>query len=293
MNANRAERSPQEPGNQSQSLGGGLAGVDVPASPAADQPATTPVPEQAAPAMMIPDLPPLEAPASTPILRATAAQTAVTAETAQVSDQVAAQMKEFRQDFESLRGRLDAVERAVLDTAKQISFIPPQVSMVGDKVDTMTTSISHGRCRSLLDDLLRIYDLTDQMLLTADAQDGPSRARSNLDTLRTQIGQILEVNGLTQIATQGLFDPTIHRAVRRVPCGEPSQSNQVFKVVRSGFRTERRVLRYAEVEVFFYDPKGALAPPETLAQPPERPEPILAEPVAAASERIGQTAPQL
>jgi molecular chaperone GrpE (heat shock protein) len=64
--------------------------------------------------------------------------------------------------------------------------------------------------------------------------------------------QVLAANGLTEIPASDVFDPTQHRAVQRVPTADRGLDGQVREVVRRGFRTERAVLRYAEVVVYRY-----------------------------------------
>jgi hypothetical protein len=165
---------------------------------------------------------------------------------------LAAQFQELRQGLGVLQPRLEAIQDAIAGTSKQISFLPRQVSMVADKVDAVTSSISDARCRSLLSDLLRIYELADQVLRGSDPQDG-REARNCLEILCTQLGQILTMNGLSQICAEGLFDPKIHRAVLRIPCRDPSRANQISRLVRPGFCIGNRILRYAEVEVLYYE----------------------------------------
>jgi molecular chaperone GrpE (heat shock protein) len=100
----------------------------------------------------------------------------------------------------------------------------------------------------LLNTLLTLYDLTGQMALDAA---GPDAA--NYLMLRQQILEALAVNGIQLIPTDGHFDPAIHKVVERLTCQIPEEDGEIVAVFRSGFRTERAVLRYAEVIVKHYE----------------------------------------
>lgn len=179
-------------------------------------------------------------------------------------DPLTASLTPVQDDLHSLRyllaaqdTRLARLEATLEATAKQVGFLPPQLRLVGSRVDALTTSVSEPRFRALLLSLLGVYDLVEQMLRTlpepADvaAEEGHRR---NYEVLRTQLRQLLATNGLSEIVTEGTFDPAIHRALQRVPCADPEQANRVLEVVRPGFRTEQVVLRYAEVVVGQYVP---------------------------------------
>lgn len=153
--------------------------------------------------------------------------------------------------------RLVNVETVAGETAKQVSFLPPQVRQLSGKVEGLNTSISESRYRAALLSLLGVYDLVDQVLRTLPAADGDEREaahRRNYEVVRTQLRQILDANGLSEIAADGAFDPTVHRAAQRAPVSDPAQADMVLEVVRPGFRTGQSVLRYSEVVVGHYVP---------------------------------------
>jgi Mg-chelatase subunit ChlD/molecular chaperone GrpE (heat shock protein) len=160
--------------------------------------------------------------------------------------------------------RFHALEESIADLSRQISFIPAQVRGLSRDISDITTSVAKGRCRSLLLDLLGLYDLVDQLdrLRSDDSRlcEGDQQSH-NYEVLRTQILQLLDVNGLSQIPCDGPFNPELQRAVRRVRCDSAEKDGWICRVVRIGFRTERSILRFAEVEVFYYDRSGQRAAP--------------------------------
>ena len=169
---------------------------------------------------------------------------------------IAAGVAEIRVDLGILSGRVAGIEAGLDSAAKQVSFLPPQVRMLVGKVDGLATAISEPQYRALLLGLLGIYDLVDQILRTpgSDAGDSNASHRRNYEVLRTQLCQILRLNGLSLIPAEGTFNAELHRAVERVVVTDPADANRVLEVVRPGFRTENAVLRFAEVRVGYYTP---------------------------------------
>jgi len=166
-------------------------------------------------------------------------------------DGLQAEVQAMRLLLEQACARLGKVESAVEQSAKQVSFLPPQVRNLGGKVDSLATAITEPRLRALLLGLLGIYDLIEQMQRASE----PTDHGRNYQTLRTQLGQLLAGNGLVEIVAAGEFNPEQHRALQKVKCSDPAQANRIVEVVRAGFRTDQAVLRYAEVTVGQYVPE--------------------------------------
>lgn len=160
-------------------------------------------------------------------------------------------IKELQESFGNMGNRISNLESLAEKTAKQVSFLPQSVRDLRNRIDGLTTSISETRFRGLLSDLLGIFDLVDQLLLSSrDIEHYSSEDhRRNYEVLRTQLRQVLEANGLSEISTDGFFDPKIHRAKGSIPCDDPGKVNRILKVYRPGFRTEESILRFAEVAV--------------------------------------------
>lgn len=172
----------------------------------------------------------------------------------------------LRESSNAVAERLSGAETLLESITKQLGFLPPQLRALSGKVDSLATDVSEARYRGLLLSLLSVHDLVDQ-LLRADpaAVRVPTDAdhRRNYGVLRTQLRQILEANGFSEIPADGPFNPELHRAMQSVPCERPEDSDRVAGVLRPGFRTAARVLRYAEVSVTRYSPPAEeTAPPD-------------------------------
>jgi molecular chaperone GrpE (heat shock protein) len=157
-------------------------------------------------------------------------------------------------DLQNVIERLDRIEDLVARQEKQITamserlrLIPAQLRELGNKVDNVTENINESRLHDMLQSLLMLLDLTGQFASTSDVE----HAR-NYELLRRQMLETLEIHGIYMIDASGHFDPAWHKIVERVTCESPEEDGQIASVYRPGFRTERAVLRYAEVMVKFY-----------------------------------------
>ncbi len=173
--------------------------------------------------------------------------------------------------LDDVQAGLAQIVEAVGKTGEQLSFLPGQIRNLGGRVDAVAVSVSETRYRSLLLDLLGIYDLLEQLIRSVEPTvSETSRPHlQNYKLLQIQLEQILEYNGLTRIPTAGPFTPDIHRAVDRHPCEEAAQAGQVVKVVRPGFRTALQVLRFAEVVVSYQVPRPPAPEPANEPAPAE------------------------
>jgi molecular chaperone GrpE (heat shock protein) len=155
--------------------------------------------------------------------------------------------------FQPIAARLESLENEVFQLAvnvgrlaERVELIPRQVRQLGSKVDDVATSISHPRIRDLLGGLLLLYDLIDQM---ARAAESDTASLQNYHVLRDQVTQVLEVNGVYPISDVQCFDPALHKAVETITCDTPEEDGEIAQVCRTGFRTDRTILRYTEVVV--------------------------------------------
>ncbi len=160
------------------------------------------------------------------------------------------------EELSGISGRMERISEQIALAREQIGYLPPQLRNLGNRIDAAAASISETRYRALLKDMLGVYDFADQAVRVLESEvaehGGPGLKYCRI--IRTQLCQLLSLNGLTLIVAEGEFDPDNHKAVERKPCADPDQVGRIARIVRPGFRTEHQVLRYAEVVVFFYEP---------------------------------------
>jgi len=155
--------------------------------------------------------------------------------------------------------RLQKIEQEVMSLAnnideltKRAELLPKQVRQLGTKVDDMTESVNHPRIRDMLGNFLLMYDLVNQM---KESKDKGSEEERNYQVLSDQIAQILRINGIETITDIESFDPSIHKVVEIVTCDNSEEDGTIARLYRAGFRTERTILRFAEVVLKQYKPR--------------------------------------
>jgi molecular chaperone GrpE (heat shock protein) len=139
---------------------------------------------------------------------------------------------------------------------------------LSDKLDEVTYSFSEPRIRDLLSSLLLLHDLAEQMATSVGDSPDDAKHRRNYGTLLSQILQLLRVNGIEVIPTDGAFDENNHNALDVLPTDDPAEDGQISRVFRKGFRSSLRPLRYADVQVRTMRPSGS-QPPTGEEGPPE------------------------
>lgn len=106
-------------------------------------------------------------------------------------------------------------------------------------------------------DLIRLYD--DLRTTTANyaKAEGTEKITRELTCYGETVCDILYRHGVEQIevSTGAVFDPKAHKAVATVPASEPELDRTIAKVVREGFKTDFRIIRNVEVEVYRHIPQ--------------------------------------
>jgi molecular chaperone GrpE len=160
---------------------------------------------------------------------------------------------ELGEALSAVEGRLAAIETAVGALSTQLALVPPQVRSLGARVDALTTSVAETRLRALFLELLAVYDLVDQAARARQGHDPDGAHQRTCEAIRTQLRQLLESHGLTEIPADGPFDPQLHRALQRIAVADAEHAGRILEVVRPGYRAGQSVLRYAEVTVGYLE----------------------------------------
>lgn len=145
--------------------------------------------------------------------------------------------------------QLHGTEKTAIELKRGQELLAAKLREVSDKIDDVTTSLSEPRIRELLTSLLLLHDLVDQMASTATDKNTTVEHERNYGVLLSQIRQILELHGIEVISTDVIFNENLHRAIRTIATDDPSKDGRITQVFQKGFRTQRRILRYANVEV--------------------------------------------
>lgn len=166
----------------------------------------------------------------------------------------------------SLAPHHDLVSQGILDEIKlqneeQLSFQRSSHELIVDlssRVRQIIDEASSRERRSVLLDLVLLYDSLEQVLgWTTDTNDPrPKEAIADrLETLRIELLEILMRRDVRIFdGVHEVLDRRLHRAIRTVPTSDPSLNDKVKTVVRTGFFWREQVLRPEEVIIFKHKP---------------------------------------
>ena len=109
----------------------------------------------------------------------------------------------------------------------------------------------------LFRDLIRLHDDLRQTGQRHERQDSAEAGR-DFQAYSEAAADILYRYGVERYeAAEGTaFNPKEHRALAAIPTPDASLDRMIAKVIRLGFKTEARVIRLLEVEVYRVSPVG-------------------------------------
>jgi molecular chaperone GrpE len=99
----------------------------------------------------------------------------------------------------------------------------------------------------LLNELLPVLDDLERALESA-AEHEEAKLEEGVRLVHRSLVGLVERHGLSEIATEGAFDPHVHEALLAQP-GEGAEAGAVLQVLQKGYRLGDKVLRPARVIV--------------------------------------------
>jgi molecular chaperone GrpE len=99
----------------------------------------------------------------------------------------------------------------------------------------------------LLNELLPVLDDLERALEAA-AEHDDAKLEEGVRLVHRSLLGLVERNGLTEIDTEGAFDPHVHEALLAQP-GEGAEEGSVLQVLQKGYRLGDKVIRPARVIV--------------------------------------------
>lgn len=100
----------------------------------------------------------------------------------------------------------------------------------------------------------RLIKLRDALLVSK--RSGTARAGDLLDGLYTEIGAMLELEGIQTLDANGRFDPEYQCAVDTLQTVAHEEDDTVYATVRPGYRLDDTLVRPQDVVVRAYHPEG-------------------------------------
>jgi molecular chaperone GrpE len=105
--------------------------------------------------------------------------------------------------------------------------------------------VAHANER-LVKDLLPILDDLERALAAAE-QHQEAQLEEGVRLVHRSLAQLLQRNGVKEIATEGKFDPHVHEALLSQP--SEAEEGSVLDVVQKGYTLADRVVRPARVVI--------------------------------------------
>jgi len=99
----------------------------------------------------------------------------------------------------------------------------------------------------LVNELLPVLDDLERALEAA-AEHEEAKLEEGVKLVHRSLAALLERHGLTEIDTEGAFDPHVHEALLAQPA-EDAEEGSVLQVLQKGYRLGDKVLRPARVIV--------------------------------------------
>lgn len=99
----------------------------------------------------------------------------------------------------------------------------------------------------LVNELLPVLDDLERALEAA-AEHEEAKLEEGVQLVHRSLASLLERHGLTEIDTEGAFDPHVHEALLAQPA-EGAEEGSVLQVLQKGYRLGDKVLRPARVIV--------------------------------------------
>jgi len=109
------------------------------------------------------------------------------------------------------------------------------------------TELTRRANERLLNDLLPVLDDLERALEAA-AEHEEAKLEEGVRLVHRSLVDLVARNGLTEIETEGTFDPHIHEVLLTQP-GDSAEGGSVLQVLQKGYRLGDKVLRPARVIV--------------------------------------------
>ncbi len=149
------------------------------------------------------------------------------------------------EEFKQLQDELDSVKQLSVQMENQLKRAVADYHNLEKRVAEGRSELTRWGTGELLTKILPALDHLEQALAGANETDRQSGWFRGVELAVKELNQVLQIEGLEQIASDGQFDPNLHEAVDT----QVGEDNKILKVVRKGYTLNSKVLRPAAVVV--------------------------------------------
>ena len=172
------------------------------------------------------------------------------AEEAPVEEALAGDAQEAR----GLQERLEEAERRADEHLNDLRRLAAEFDNYRKRAARDQESLVARAHERLVKELLPVLDDLGRALEAAE-QHEEAKLEDGVRLVHRSLVDVLEHEGLTEIATDGRFDPHVHEALLSQPSED--EEGAVIQVLQKGYRLGQRVLRPARVVVSAGPPTNA------------------------------------
>jgi len=137
------------------------------------------------------------------------------------------------------------LEERLADLENQLKRAVADYRNLEQRVSAGRSELTNYVGAELIKRLLPVLDHLEQALKGTSEQERQSGWFRGVELAVKELNQVLESEGLGQIAADGQFDPSLHEAVDT----RDGEDNTILEVVRKGYNLNGKVLRPAQVVV--------------------------------------------
>jgi molecular chaperone GrpE len=172
-----------------------------------------------------------------------------------VTDERALEPTEVEPDHQGAGEEEPAEETPPAESAEEAAPAPDEayLRLAADfdnyrkRVAREQAELSQRANERLLHELLPVLDDLERALEAA-AEHEEAKLEEGVRLVHRSLLELVERHGLSEIDTDGLFDPHVHEALLAQP-GEGAEEGSVLQVLQKGYRLGGKVLRPARVIV--------------------------------------------
>jgi molecular chaperone GrpE len=157
---------------------------------------------------------------------------------------------------ESLEERLAAAEAEAEQRLDDLRRLAAEFDNYRKRVARDQDALARRAAERLVGSLLPVLDDLERALEAAE-QHEEATLEDGVRLVHRALSEALRKEGLTEIATEGPFDPHVHEALLSQPSEAPE--GDVIQVLQKGYELGDRVLRPARVVVSAGVPEGPVA----------------------------------
>lgn len=141
-----------------------------------------------------------------------------------------------------------ASERKVEELTDVLKRTQAEFENYKKRVERDVASREQLASERLVSDLLSVLDTLDNAIVSPDDAASVVGSKGGLEGIRKQFAQVLRRAGVTEIDTEGQFDPFVHEAMMREE-SDAVDEGRIIEVFQKGYMLGPKVVRTAKVKV--------------------------------------------